>query len=253
MKKKEKYEEPFIVGGLYKHESSAMIVRCTHGGDGSRTFAGEVVLPNLDLGIPTGYKGSGFYKEVFTFTEVFAGAMLPEESVLIHTEEEPDEFNVIRIRTEEEPDEFNVGSLYINPHTGLIVTCTGEGERNDLFCGVVINPGKKSWRSPGEYENDFIKSVFVPYLPKSVSELYVPAKDDTVERVRLETTGVVTIDTIEDGNQAMICDSFTIDTFNSDEDNGMVVTLSSWDEDTIHKDLSLLIDKKVKITIEVIE
>jgi len=67
------------------------------------------------------------------------------------------------------------------------------------------------------------------------------------------TKGIVRIDSSEDGGQAKICESFPIETGNSDEDNGMIVTLRSWDENGVHPDLNKLLGKNVKITIEVIE
>lgn len=71
--------------------------------------------------------------------------------------------------------------------------------------------------------------------------------------MKFTTEGLVQIDASEDGGQAKICQSFPITTLDSDEDNGMFITLQSWDEDTVHTDLNLLVGKKVKITIEVIE
>jgi hypothetical protein len=67
------------------------------------------------------------------------------------------------------------------------------------------------------------------------------------------TKGIVIIDSSEDGGQAKICESFPIETANSDGDNGMLVTIQSWDEDTVHADLNLILGRTVKITIEVIE
>jgi len=71
--------------------------------------------------------------------------------------------------------------------------------------------------------------------------------------MKLTTSGIINIDRVEDGKQALICESMPIETGHSDNENGMSVTLSSWDEDTVHTDLNLLRGKKVKITIEVIE
>ncbi len=71
--------------------------------------------------------------------------------------------------------------------------------------------------------------------------------------MKFTTEGLVQIDSSEDGGQAKICQSFPITTGHSDEDNGMFIILQSWDEDTVHTDLNLLVGKKVKITIEVIE
>lgn len=65
--------------------------------------------------------------------------------------------------------------------------------------------------------------------------------------------GKVNVERVEDVNQALICESFPIQTGHSDDDNGMSIQLSSWDEDTAHTDLNLLMGKKIKITIEVIE
>jgi hypothetical protein len=70
--------------------------------------------------------------------------------------------------------------------------------------------------------------------------------------MKLTTTGLVSIERVEDGGQAIICESFPIVTGHSDDENGMFITLSSWDQDTVHTDLKLLNGKKVKITIEVI-
>ena len=70
---------------------------------------------------------------------------------------------------------------------------------------------------------------------------------------KFKTNGVITISSIEDGRKAMIAEPFKFDTFASDDENGMFVTLQSWDEDTEHLDLSRLIGKKIKITIEVFD
>lgn len=64
--------------------------------------------------------------------------------------------------------------------------------------------------------------------------------------------GFVNVERVEDGNKALICESFPIETGHSDRDNGMFIELSSWDEDTVHADLNLIRGKKVRITIEVI-
>lgn len=71
--------------------------------------------------------------------------------------------------------------------------------------------------------------------------------------MKYTTEGKVIVERVEDGKQALICESFKIETGHSDEENGMFLTLQSWDEDTIHTDLNLIKGKKVKITIEVIE
>jgi hypothetical protein len=67
------------------------------------------------------------------------------------------------------------------------------------------------------------------------------------------TQGKVVIERHEDGGQAKICEAFPINTGNSDEENGMFVVLKSWDEDTDHADLQMLLGKKIKITIETID
>jgi hypothetical protein len=64
--------------------------------------------------------------------------------------------------------------------------------------------------------------------------------------------GIVNIERVEDGSQALICEAFPIETGHSDEENGMSIQLSSWDEDKLHTDLNLLSGKKIRITIEVI-
>lgn len=70
--------------------------------------------------------------------------------------------------------------------------------------------------------------------------------------MKFTTQGQVIIESHEDGGQAKICESFPIVTGNSDE-NGMFLVLKSWDEDTDHADLKLLLGKKIKITIETID
>lgn len=71
--------------------------------------------------------------------------------------------------------------------------------------------------------------------------------------MKYTTKGLVQIDASEDGGQAKICQPFPIETGHSDLFNGMFITLQSWDEDTVHTDLNLLVGKNVKITIEVID
>ena len=70
---------------------------------------------------------------------------------------------------------------------------------------------------------------------------------------KVKTEGVVNVESREDGGQALICETFKIDTTNSDDENGMFVILQSWDEDTAHTDLNSLIGKKIRITIEVLD
>lgn len=70
---------------------------------------------------------------------------------------------------------------------------------------------------------------------------------------KLKTEGKVKIESNEDGGQALICNSFMINTANSDDNNGMFVTLQSWDDDTVHTDLNMLMGKKIRITLEVLD
>lgn len=69
---------------------------------------------------------------------------------------------------------------------------------------------------------------------------------------KFQTEGIVSVN-FEDGGMAMISENFPINTFSSDDENGMFVVLKSWDEDTTHIDLRSIVGKKVKITIEVLE
>jgi len=62
----------------------------------------------------------------------------------------------------------------------------------------------------------------------------------------------ITLDCMEDGGEAMIVESIPFITSNSDEDSGMSLTLKSYDDTRKHKDLVLLLNKKVKITIEIL-
>ncbi len=71
--------------------------------------------------------------------------------------------------------------------------------------------------------------------------------------MKFKTEGQLVKECVEDGGQAVICDRLNFITQNSDDENGMSVTIQSWDEDTIHTDLNLLLNKKVRITIEVID
>jgi hypothetical protein len=68
-----------------------------------------------------------------------------------------------------------------------------------------------------------------------------------------ELEEIVRVDSIEDGGKSITCQAFSIETLNSDEENGMSIRLQSWDEDTDHVDMRNLLNKKVKITIEVYE
>lgn len=70
--------------------------------------------------------------------------------------------------------------------------------------------------------------------------------------MKYTVTGLIKVDAVEDGGRAIICEPFSIETGHSDE-NGMFITLQSWDEDTVHTDLNLIKNKKVKITIEVVD
>jgi hypothetical protein len=63
----------------------------------------------------------------------------------------------------------------------------------------------------------------------------------------------ITLESVEDGGQAMIDEAISFDTLNSNDDNFMFVNIQSWDEDTEHTDMINLIGKKVRITIEVLE
>jgi hypothetical protein len=68
---------------------------------------------------------------------------------------------------------------------------------------------------------------------------------------KYETEGKVLVDSKEDGGMALICDSFK---FKSDDDeSGMFVTLQSWDDRMVHRDLLRLIGKNVRITIQVLD
>lgn len=69
---------------------------------------------------------------------------------------------------------------------------------------------------------------------------------------KLKTEGYIKVESREDGGQALICESFKINTANSDDENGMFIILQSWDEDTVHTDLNSLIGTKVRLTIEVL-
>ena len=69
---------------------------------------------------------------------------------------------------------------------------------------------------------------------------------------QLKTEGRVKVESREDGGQALICETFKINTANSNDENGMFVILQSWDEDTVHADLNSLIGAKIRITIEVL-
>ena len=71
--------------------------------------------------------------------------------------------------------------------------------------------------------------------------------------MKLITIGQLNIERKEDGGQALICESLPIVTGHSDDENGMFVVVKSWDEDTVHTDLNLLLGKKVKITIEEVD
>lgn len=66
---------------------------------------------------------------------------------------------------------------------------------------------------------------------------------------KFEAITVLELDGYEDGGQAMICERIE---FDSVDDNGMFVTLQSWDENLSHSDLKGLLGKKIKITIETI-
>jgi hypothetical protein len=63
----------------------------------------------------------------------------------------------------------------------------------------------------------------------------------------------ITLESVEDGGQAMIAEAISFDTLNSNDDNFMFVNIQSWDEDIEHTDMKNLIGKKVRITIEVLE
>ena len=63
----------------------------------------------------------------------------------------------------------------------------------------------------------------------------------------------ITLESVEDGGQAMIDEAISFDTLNSNDDNFMFVNIQSRDEDTEHTDMINLIGKKVRITIEVLE
>lgn len=65
--------------------------------------------------------------------------------------------------------------------------------------------------------------------------------------------GALKVERIEDGGYALIGESFPINTEHSDDENGMFLTIQSWDEYTKHIDFNLIKDKKIKITIEVID
>lgn len=67
------------------------------------------------------------------------------------------------------------------------------------------------------------------------------------------TEGIVKVERVEDGGQALIGESFRFETDNSDEDTTMFVTLQSWDGNVLHTDMNLLVGKRVKITVQVIE
>jgi hypothetical protein len=65
--------------------------------------------------------------------------------------------------------------------------------------------------------------------------------------------GTLKVERVEDGGCALIGESFPINTAHSDDENGMFLTIQSWDEDSTHVDFNLIKDKKIKITIEVID
>lgn len=62
----------------------------------------------------------------------------------------------------------------------------------------------------------------------------------------------ITLDCTEDGGEAMMAESIPFFTSNSDEDSGIFLILKSYDETRKHKDLVSLLNKKVKITIEIL-
>ena len=68
----------------------------------------------------------------------------------------------------------------------------------------------------------------------------------------LTTTGILTVESIEDGGSAIITEPFSINTGNSDDENGLTVRINSWDENNVHADLNLLKGKKINIIIEVL-
>ena len=55
---------------------------------------------------------------------------------------------------------------------------------------------------------------------------------------------------IEDGGQAMIVD---ISDDNIDDENGLCMTLTSWDENLQHTEFKKFVGRKVKITIETVD
>lgn len=71
--------------------------------------------------------------------------------------------------------------------------------------------------------------------------------------MKFKTEGIVKIDRREDSGQAVIAEPIVIDTPSSDEENGLMVRLTSWDVNSKHVDMNKLIGKKIKITIETID
>ena len=82
-----------------------------------------------------------------------------------------------------------------------------------------------------------VKPIFVEPAPvglKFVAEDYIQA-------------------TSEDSGCALIAEPISFNTLNSDDDNGMCVRITSWDDDTVHSDMRPLVGKKVRVTIEILE
>lgn len=64
---------------------------------------------------------------------------------------------------------------------------------------------------------------------------------------------ILKLENTEDYNQAMICEDIIIDTEHSNDENGMFIRIQSWDLSKKHIDLNNLLNKRVRITIEVLD
>lgn len=71
--------------------------------------------------------------------------------------------------------------------------------------------------------------------------------------MKLQTEGVLQIESIEDAKQAIICETFQLETENSNDEDGIGIAIRSWDTTKQHTDIYKLIGRKIKITIEVID